>query len=103
MRSLKEANHDPEMLRMGPYPAYLKLRILSEHGHLSNPDCAELARRLCETGTQRIVLGHLSKENNRPALALDTVRSNMGEYHPEIYCAPADGFLSLPVGEAMLC
>ena len=101
--ALIEANHDPEMLRMGPYPAYLKLRILSERGHLSNPDCAELARRLCETGTRRIVLGHLSKENNRPALALDTVRSYMGEYHPEIYCAPADGFLSLPVGKAMLC
>ena len=100
---LIEANHDPELLRMGPYPAYLKMRILSEHGHLSNPDCAQLARALSESGTTRIVLGHLSRENNRPELALETVRASLTGFSTELYCAPADGFLSLPVGKAALC
>ena len=100
---LIEANHDPDMLRFGSYPAYLKLRILSEHGHLSNPDCAELARRLCESGTRRIVLGHISRENNRPELALQTVRAALAAYSPELYCAPLDGFLSLPVGKELFC
>ena len=100
---LIEANHDPEMLRMGSYPAYLKMRILSDHGHLSNPDCAELARHLCENGTRRIVLGHISRENNRPELALQTVRAALTAYSAELYCAPAEGFLSLPVGKDSLC
>ena len=100
---LIEANHDPDMLRLGPYPAYLKLRILSEHGHLSNPDCALLARDLAENGTRCIVLGHISKENNRPELALQTVRSALSSSAVEICCAPADGFLALPVGKEGLC
>ncbi len=100
---LIEANHDPDMLRFGPYPAYLKLRILSEHGHLSNPDCALLARDLAENGTRCIVLGHISKENNRPELALQTVRSALSSSAVEICCAPADGFLALPVGKEGLC
>ena len=100
---LIEANHDPEMLRFGAYPPYLKLRILSEHGHLSNPDCAQLARFLCEKGTRRIVLGHLSRENNRPDLALKTVKAALTGFSPELCCAPADGFLSFSVGEVELC
>ena len=70
---LIEANHDPQMLRDGPYPFPLKRRILSEHGHLSNPDCAVLARYLAERGTQDIILGHLSRENNRPPLGPLTI------------------------------
>ena len=100
---LIESNHDPDMLRMGPYPAYLKMRILSEHGHLSNPGCAALAGKLSESGTSRIILGHLSRENNRPELALETVRASLLGSSTELYCAPADGFLSLPVGKATLC
>ncbi len=100
---LIEANHDLEMLRMGSYPAYLKMRILSTHGHLSNCDCAELARLLCESGTKCVVLGHISRENNRPELALQTVRNALAGYPAELYCAPADGFLSLPVGKAVFC
>ena len=101
--ALIEANHDPEMLRLGPYPAYLKMRILSEHGHLSNPDCAALARELAESGTSCIVLGHISRENNRPELALETVRSSLATSKTELYCAPAEGFLSLPVERGSLC
>lgn len=68
-----EANHDIVMLKKGPYPAYLKRRILSEHGHLSNDDSGILASKLAGSGTKRIVLAHLSKENNTPRLAFDTV------------------------------
>jgi phosphoribosyl 1,2-cyclic phosphodiesterase len=68
-----EANHDVEMLKSGMYPYYLKRRILSERGHLSNADSGYLAARLAESGTKRIVLAHLSKENNTPVLARDTV------------------------------
>lgn len=69
---LAEANHDPDMLISGPYPYYLKQRILSEHGHLSNAACAKL---VAACGAKTVVLAHLSAENNTPSLALDAVRS----------------------------
>lgn len=74
---LLESNHDVGMLRNGPYPYFLKQRILSNHGHLSNESCAETAVKLMEAGTTRFVLGHLSKENNIPALAFETTRAAM--------------------------
>ncbi len=64
-----ESNHDVEMLRNGPYPAYLKRRILSSHGHLSNAACAGILPGLAESGVKRFILGHLSSENNTPQLA----------------------------------
>lgn len=68
-----EANHDLRMLLDGPYPAHLKRRILSNSGHLSNLDCGELAVKLAISGTAHIILAHLSRENNTPAKALETV------------------------------
>lgn len=68
-----EANHDVDMLKCGPYPAFLKKRILGDRGHLSNEVSGYLARRLIEGGTRQIVLAHLSKENNLPQLAYSTV------------------------------
>jgi phosphoribosyl 1,2-cyclic phosphodiesterase len=68
-----EANYDPDMLHRGRYPASLKRRIAGEQGHLSNGDCAQEAVRLVETGTSRLVLAHLSEENNTPTLASQTV------------------------------
>lgn len=68
-----ESNHDISMLQSNPaYPYPLKRRILSEHGHLSNNACAEELQRVVDAGATRLVLGHLSRENNRPALALQT-------------------------------
>lgn len=67
-----ESNHDIDMLRCGPYPYSLKKRILSDRGHLSNKACAEELPLLVKSGVTRIVLGHLSKENNTPALAYNT-------------------------------
>lgn len=66
---LLEANHDIAMLRAGPYPHFLKQRILGAEGHLSNDAAAEFARFAAKNGTRDILLAHLSKENNTPALA----------------------------------
>lgn len=67
-----ESNYDKEMLRCGSYPAYLKMRIASQNGHLSNHDCAEELVTLALGGTSQFVIGHLSEENNRPELAAET-------------------------------
>lgn len=64
-----ESNHDVDMLLKGSYPERLKRRIFSNKGHLSNENCAEAACRLAEKGARRIVLGHLSEQNNCPELA----------------------------------
>jgi len=67
---LLESNHDPDMLRANPtYSPALKARILSDHGHLSNEACAGALLRLIAGGTSHVLLGHLSAENNTPALA----------------------------------
>lgn len=68
-----EANHDISMLKHGPYPAWLKRRILSPYGHLSNDDCGTLACALVDGGTRSILLAHLSEKNNRPELAVRAV------------------------------
>ncbi len=67
-----ESNHDVGMLENGPYPYPLKRRILSNRGHLSNAACSEAAVGLVQSGTARIFLAHLSKENNTPELARET-------------------------------
>lgn len=67
---LLESNHDTEMLRCGIYPFPLKQRILGEFGHLSNETAAKTALQLAKYGTEHIMLGHLSKENNRPEIAM---------------------------------
>jgi phosphoribosyl 1,2-cyclic phosphodiesterase len=71
---LLEANHDVRMLQTGPYPYYLKSRILGDHGHLSNDKSGELLCKLLHDRMKGIFLGHLSKENNMPELAYETVR-----------------------------
>ena len=75
-----EANHDVQMLLSGPYPYPLKLRILSENGHLSNESSAVLAKSLAETGTHSFVLAHLSKENNYPPTAEAAVRAALTDF-----------------------
>lgn len=72
---LAESNHDIGMVRNGIYPYLLKRRILSDVGHLSNIDCSNFVTELVKNGTTRIVLGHLSKENNIPDLAFQTSKS----------------------------
>lgn len=81
---LLEANYDQQMLKNGSYPYILKKRILSANGHLANDDCAKQARLLLETGTTRIILGHLSQENNTPQVAENTVLSELSEFKRNI-------------------
>ena len=71
---LLEANHDINMLQVGPYPYYLKQRILGDRGHLSNERAGQLLCSLLHDKLQTVVLGHLSKENNLPELAYEAVR-----------------------------
>ena len=64
-----ESNHDLDMLMNGIYPYQLKQRVASRRGHLSNPDSACFASRLCSNGTKSLMLAHLSQENNTPDIA----------------------------------
>ena len=78
---LLEANHDVNMLQVGPYPWPLKQRILGKKGHLSNDSAGSLLCDILHDKMSHILLGHLSQENNYAALAYATVRNviNMGE------------------------
>jgi phosphoribosyl 1,2-cyclic phosphodiesterase len=64
-----ECNHDPGLLAAGPYQEWLKQRVRSSHGHLSNAEGAGLLARLHHAGLHEVVLAHLSEVNNTPALA----------------------------------
>ena len=80
-----ETNHDESILRVGRYPYFLKQRILSDKGHLSNACAARaLASALCEEreeggrngiSRRQVLLAHLSKENNFPEMALTTMEN----------------------------
>ncbi len=69
---LLESNHDVRMLKNGPYPYYLKHRILSDKGHLSNDAAAGFLPYLYEKGAKKVILAHLSEHNNTPRLAYET-------------------------------
>lgn len=83
-----EANHDIKMLEVGKYPYFLKQRILSDYGHLSNEMSGKLISELMHKDLKHIVLGHLSKENNYPELAYESVKLEIheqnGSYFSEI-------------------
>ncbi len=64
-----ESNHDPDLLAHGPYQEWLKQRVRSRQGHLSNQQGAELLAGLCHDGLQQVTLAHLSEINNTPELA----------------------------------
>ena len=97
--ALIEANHDVDMLRAGPYPYYLKRRILSERGHLSNDDSAALCCTLASRGLRTLVLGHLSRENNIPSLAERTVGGALAAqgHDVSLHIAPEWGHLYLEI------
>ncbi|MBI5814690.1 MAG: MBL fold metallo-hydrolase [Nitrospinae bacterium] len=63
-----ESNHDPEMLKAGPYPWELKQRIASRNGHLSNGQCLELVKNVVHANLQGITFAHVSQTNNNPHL-----------------------------------
>ena len=83
---LIESNHDINMLQIGPYPYALKRRIWGNKGHLSNETCGNLLNEIISDRLKKVILGHLSKENNLPELAYETIRNeiNMADGN---YCA----------------
>lgn len=94
---LLESNYDLNMLTVGPYPYELKQRIKSRKGHLSNDDASHVAVELVRNGAKQIILGHLSKENNFPELAMRTCELTLQmsgiEPHEDVqlYIARRDG------------
>ena len=72
---LVESNHDEDLVIIGPYPWPLKRRVLGELGHMSNEAAGCLIAEVVKKGTEIVLLGHLSKENNFPELAYKTVES----------------------------
>jgi len=77
-----ESNHCPDMLQNGPYPEYLKRRIRSKHGHLSNPAAARCLQALGKDAPQ-VILAHLSEMNNTPARAMSGAREGLGLFFEE--------------------
>lgn len=75
---LLESNYDEVMLKNGKYPYSLKQRIMSKFGHLCNSDSSAFAKKLIAKGTTRIILGHLSRENNTPTVAENTLLRTLG-------------------------
>ena len=69
-----EANHDEQLLLNGPYPTYLKERILSPRGHQSNVTCGRLLAKNWHVDMRNAFLCHLSHENNDPNVAMDTIK-----------------------------
>lgn len=96
-----ECNHDVDMLMNGPYPYDIKRRVASNRGHLSNEACAEFSLDLVQNGTRAIMLAHVSRENNEPTLAFDTVSSAISGFDVNLFIA--DPFspteLVIPKGE----
>ncbi|EAR08249.1 MBL fold metallo-hydrolase [Reinekea blandensis] len=68
-----ECNHDPNMLQNGPYPPSLKRRVGGNFGHLSNDQAAELLTCVNRSVLERVLVSHISEQNNDTALALDTL------------------------------
>ena len=74
-----ESNHDVEMLNNGSYPFALRQRILSDKGHLSNYDSAKYLAKFIGNNTKKIILAHLSEENNTEQLALETLKDRLNK------------------------
>ncbi len=85
-----EANHDLEMLRVGPYPWSVRQRIMGRMGHLSNDAACDFIRQDLDTAVSTLVLGHLSEHNNHPArVRMEALKalSNRGLFSPQLIVA----------------
>jgi phosphoribosyl 1,2-cyclic phosphodiesterase len=89
-----ESNHDIEMLRVGPYPWFVKQRVMSRHGHLSNAMTAEFLAEAYDGGAQVLVLAHLSETTNHPEIArltaLEALARRTNGTAPELHLAMQD-------------
>jgi phosphoribosyl 1,2-cyclic phosphodiesterase len=84
-----ESNYDPHLLEVGPYSPRLKARVRGRHGHLSNPEAAELIRN-AGRNLGWAALAHLSEQNNHPDIALDTHRQHVGNDFPFLVASRYD-------------
>ena len=90
---LFESNHDIEMLTHGPYPEWLKKRVMGDEGHLSNQSSGFYLSKLIGDNTKKVILMHLSEVNNSKSIALSTVKDVLKEYEipfNNIECASQD-------------
>ncbi len=85
-----ESNYDPQMLRDGPYPSFLKKRIAGRGGHISNKDCARVLASFTGPRLQWACLAHLSEENNTPELALAECAKKLGPDFPVAVASRTD-------------
>ncbi|WP_221798322.1 MBL fold metallo-hydrolase [Oceanobacter mangrovi] len=85
-----EANHDPEMLRNGPYPPSLQKRVAGPFGHLSNAQCAELIQRIRWPGLLHLTAGHISEKNNHPERVIATLSEYIGAAAEQVSLLPQD-------------
>ena len=85
-----ESNHDREMLINGIYPWYLKQRILSREGHISNEESAIALKEVINDRVKRIILAHVSRENNHPDVLLDTHQRIIDWTNVPLIVAPQD-------------
>lgn len=98
-----ESNHDINMLKNGSYPSFLKQRILSDTGHLSNDACSKILPHLLYRGATRFILYHLSSKNNTPQAAFSSAVNSLASYNflPErdfeLYIAPEENFGKLKI------
>jgi len=81
---LLESNYEPEILKVSKYPFYLKRRIAGPNGHLSNTEASQTISSLMDKDLKEVMLGHLSKENNIPELAYQTVVNELIENNTDI-------------------
>jgi phosphoribosyl 1,2-cyclic phosphodiesterase len=99
-----ECNHDPDMLYQGRYPEPLKRRVGGPHGHLSNEQALGFLRAVGSSRLRRLVLAHLSEQNNQPAMAEGVIRTGIEDHagiSPEIGLADqATGYGWTPVARA---
>ena len=98
-----ESNHDEEWLLSGPYPYYLKQRILGDRGHLSNHAAALLAQRMAAAGTRQFVLAHLSRENNTPERARQTMAQALAGLDAAVTVAPRAELSGPYIAEVRVC
>ena len=100
---LLESNHDDAMLQNGTYPLVVQRRIAGPQGHLSNADAGAVARACVHRGMRHLVLCHLSQNNNRPDVALRSMKSALRGtgFRGTLHAAPQSTTMSLSLGRAL--
>jgi phosphoribosyl 1,2-cyclic phosphodiesterase len=94
-----ETNHEPSLLRSGPYPYSLKRRIAGPHGHLSNAESARLLQAILDAGPppRVVVAAHLSETNNRPMLAKRALERVVGKSARVVVATQTEGAPAIAV------